>query len=122
MMRTRGVPLNAARYEAEVHHRLRTSDGMAKGQGGSADRVLPILVRMVARNEEQGRTTINRMMEVDANEGVNIVRIRRLEDAHGRSMRDNEALQQDLAATRAKVIELRARQRLYERHLLDVER
>ena len=45
-------------------------------------------------------------MEVDANAGVNTVRIHRLEDACERSMRDNEALQQELAATRAEVIEL----------------
>ena len=37
-------------------------------------------------------------------------------------MRDQKALQQELVATRAEVIELRVRQRVYERHLLDVER
>ncbi|KAL7593408.1 hypothetical protein Lser_V15G33885 [Lactuca serriola] len=73
--------------------------------GGSADRVLPILARRVARNEIQGRTTINQIMEIDANAGVNTVRIRRLEDARDRAMRDNEALLQELAVTRAEVIE-----------------
>ena len=61
-------------------------------------------------------------MQVDANAGVNTVHIIRLEDAREKSMRDNEALQQELAATWAKVIELRVRQRVYERHLLDMER
>ena len=83
-------------------------------EGGSTDRVLPILVRRVPRNEEQGRTAINRIMEVDAKAGVSTVCIRRLEDAHGRSMRDNEALQQELAETRAEVIELRTCQKVYK--------
>ena len=91
-------------------------------EGGSANRVLPILVRRVAHNEEQGRTDIHRIMEVDANEEVNTVRIIHLEDVRESSRRDNEALQQELAATRAEVIELRVRQRVYERHLIDMER
>ena len=33
--------------------------------GGSADRVLPILVRRVARNEIHGRRVLNIIMEVD---------------------------------------------------------
>ena len=45
-------------------------------EGGSADRVLPILVRRIARIDEQRRTTIHRTEENDANTGVNTVRIR----------------------------------------------
>ena len=52
---------------------------------------------MVAHNEEHGRTAINRIMDVDANVRLNIVCIRSLEDALEWSMRDNEALQQELA-------------------------
>ena len=43
-------------------------------------------------------------------------------DAHGRSERNHETLLQALAESRAEVIELRVRQRVYERHLLDMER
>ena len=61
-------------------------------EGGSADRVLPILVRWVARNTIQGRTALNRIAEFDANLGVNTVRIHRLEDARERAKRHNESL------------------------------
>ena len=71
-------------------------------EGGSADRVLPIMVHRVARNEIQGRTTLNRISEVDANSGVNTVRIRRLEDAHERAVRDDESLLQARVETRLK--------------------
>ena len=46
----------------------------------------------------------------------------RLENTRERSERDHETLLQALAETRAEVIELRVCQRVYERHLLDVER
>ena len=61
-------------------------------------------------------------MELEADSDANTNRIRNLEVAHGRTMRDNEALQQELATTRAEVIELRARQIVYESRLLDMER
>lgn len=86
------------------------------------DRILLILVCRVARNEIQGRTALNRITEVDANAGVNTVRIRRLENAHERAERDDESLLQGLAETRAEVIELRARLTVYERHMLTMER
>ena len=88
---------------------------------GSTDRVLSIMVRRVARNEIQGRTALNRIMEVVADARIHIVRTIHLEDARERSIRDNEGLQQELAATQAEAIELRIRQRVYERQLLDME-
>ena len=48
--------------------------------------------------------------------------IRRLEEDMERTRRTNETLQQQLAASRAKVMELRARQRAHERHLQEVVR
>ena len=53
---------------------------------------------------------------------MNTLHIRCLEDARDQELWDNETLLQGLAKTRAEVIELRARQRVYERHLLDMER
>ena len=53
---------------------------------------------------------------------MHTLRTIRLEDAHDRSERNHETLLQALAESRAEVIELRVRQRVYERHLLDVER
>ena len=85
--------------------------------GGSADRALPVIIRRIARNVEQGRAAIDRVMEIDANSGVNTVRIRRLEEDMERTRRTNETLQQQLAASRAEVLELRARQRAQDRHL-----
>ena len=90
--------------------------------GGSADRALPVIIRRIARNVEQGRAAIDRVMEIDANSGVNTVRIRRLEEDMERTRRTNETLQQQLAASRAEVLELRARQRAQDRHLQEVFR
>ena len=61
-------------------------------------------------------------MEIDANSGVNTVRIRRLEEDMERTRRTNETLQQQLATSRAEVMELRARRRAHERHLQEVVR
>ena len=91
-------------------------------EGGSADRALPVIIRRIARNVEQGRAAIDRVMEIDANSGVNTVRIRRLEEDMERTRRTNETLQQQLAASRAEVMELRARQRAQEQHLQEVFR
>lgn len=93
-----------------------------QSEGGSADRVLPILVRRVARNKIQVRTTLHRITEANANARMHTICTIHLEDACERPREDQEALQRELAETRAKVIELRVRQRVYERHLLDVER
>lgn len=76
-------------------------------EGDSADRVLPILIHRVARNEIQGRTTLHRIVEVDANAGMHTIRTILLEDARKRSRRDHEALLQALAETRVEVIEFR---------------
>ena len=91
-------------------------------EGGPADRVLPIMIRRISRNVEQGQAAIGRVVEVDANSNLNTVRIRQLEEAMDRTKRTNEALQQQLAASRAEVIELRVHQRAHERHLQEVVR
>ena len=91
-------------------------------EGGSADRALPVIIRRIARNVEQGRAAIDRVMEIDANSGVNTVRIRRLEEDMERTRRTNETLQQQLTASRAEVMELRARQRAQDRHLQELFR
>ena len=60
--------------------------------GGSADRVLPILVRRVARNEIQGRKALHQITEVVANARMHTLHTIRLEDARERSERDHETL------------------------------
>ena len=90
--------------------------------GGSADRILPILVRRVARNEIQGRTALHQITEVVTDARMHTLYTIRLEDARERSERNHVTLLQALAESRAEVIELRVRQRVYERHLLDMER
>ncbi|KAL7589059.1 hypothetical protein Lser_V15G40392 [Lactuca serriola] len=90
--------------------------------GGSADRIMPILIRRVARNEIQDMTALQRIAKVDTNGGMHMLHTSRLEHARERSKRDHETLLQALAESRAEVMELRVRQRVYERHLLDVER
>ncbi|CAH1440060.1 unnamed protein product [Lactuca virosa] len=89
-------------------------------RGGSADRARPVMIRRIARNVEQGRAAIDRVMEIDANSGVNTVRIRHLEDAVEGTRRTNETLRQQLAASRTEILELRVRQRAHERHLQEV--
>ena len=88
-------------------------------EGGSADRALPVMVRRIARNVEQGRAAIDRVIEIDANSGVNTIRIRHLEEALERTRRSNDALRQQLTT---KIAELRVRQRAHERHLREVVR
>ena len=73
-------------------------------EGGSADRVLPIMVRRIARNIEQGQAAIGKVVEVDANSNLNTVRIHQLEEAMDRTRKTNEALQQQLAASQAEII------------------
>ena len=80
------------------------------------------MVRRIARNGEQGRAAIDRVMEVDAKSGVNTVCIIHLEEAMERTRRVNETLQQELAASRAEVLELRVRPRAHERHLQNIVR
>ena len=90
--------------------------------GGSADKVLPILVRREARNEIQGRTALHQISEIVAYARMHTLHTIHLEDAHERSVRNHETLLQALAESRAEVIELRGRQMGCERHLLDMER
>ena len=61
-------------------------------EGSSADRILPILVRRVSRNEIQGRTTLHRITEVDANVRMHTIRTNHLEHTHERPERDHETL------------------------------
>ena len=61
-------------------------------KGGSADRVLPIMVRRISRNSIIAQATINQVLEVDANSGVNTVHIRQLESAHERALVYNATL------------------------------
>ena len=91
-------------------------------EGGSADRVLPIMVRRISRNTIMAQATINQVLEVDANSGVNTVHIRQLESAHERTLVHNAALQRELAETQAEVRELRAQQARSDRRVRDIER
>ena len=50
------------------------------------------------------------------------IRTNRLDHTSDRSERNHETLLQALVETQAEVIELRVRQRVYERYLLDMER
>ena len=52
---------------------------------------------------------------------MHTLRTIRLEDARERYERNHETLLQALTGSRAEIIELCVRQRVYERHLLDVE-
>ena len=70
----------------------------------------------------RGRTTLHSIAEVDANARIHTIRTNRLEHTREKSAKDYETLLQALAESRAEVIELRVRQRVYERHMLDMER
>ena len=89
-------------------------------EGGSANRFLPIMVRRIARNVEQGRAAIDRVMEIDANSGVNTVRIRQLESAQERTLVRNAALKRELIEIQAEVRELRAQQARVDRRMRDM--
>ena len=69
-----------------------------------------------------GQSTINRVLEIDANSGINPIRIRQLESAHERTLVRNETLQRELAETQAEVRELRAQQVRADRRIRDIER
>ena len=60
-------------------------------------------------------------MEVDADAGVNTVRIRHLEFAQGRTLNQNAALQREFTATQDEFRGLRACQTTFERHMRDME-
>ena len=68
--------------------------------GGSADRILPILVRRRAQNETQGRTALRQITEVVAYARMHTLHTIHLEDAHERSERNHEILLQTLAESR----------------------
>ena len=53
---------------------------------------------------------------------MHTIRTNRLEHTCEKSKRDHETRLQALAETRSEVIELRVRQRVYKRHMLDMER
>ena len=80
------------------------------------------MVRRVARNEIQGRTALHQITEVVADARMHTLNTICLEDAHERSKRNHETRRQARAEARAEGRERRGRQRVYERHLLDVER
>ena len=65
--------------------------------GGSAGRILPIMVRRVAQNEIQGRTAQHQIAEVVTDARMNTLHTTHLEDAHKRSERNHENLLQTLA-------------------------
>lgn len=89
--------------------------------GGSADRTLPVLVSCVARNDEQGRAAIDRVMQVHAATGVNTIRICNLEDNHNATWDHTNLLQRELAASQAEVRELRERKMTEKRRMFEVE-
>ena len=64
----------------------------------------------MARNDEQGRAAIDRVMQVNAATGVNTVHICNLEDNHNATRDRTNFLQRELAASQAEVRELRERQ------------
>ncbi|KAL7583091.1 hypothetical protein Lser_V15G45435 [Lactuca serriola] len=90
-------------------------------EGGSADQALPVMIRRIARIGEQGREAIDRIMEIDANSGVNTVRIRQLQSTQERTLVRNAALQRELTENRVEVRELRAQQARADRRLRDME-
>ena len=67
------------------------------------------------------QATIDQVLEVDANSGVNTIHIRQLESAHERTLVRNAALQRELDETQAEVRELRAQQVRADRHMTDME-
>ena len=91
-------------------------------EGGSADRVLPIMVSRMSRNTIIAQAAINQVLEVDASYGVNTVHIRQLESAHERTLVHNAALQRELTEPQAEVRELRAQQARADRRMRDIER
>ena len=64
-----------------------------------------MLVHRVARNNEQGRAAIDRIIQVEPNIGFNTVRIRNLEDNHYVTRDFTNFLLRELAASQAEVRE-----------------
>ena len=90
-------------------------------EGGSANKILPILVCRVSRNVEQGRAAIDQVMEVRANSGVNTVRLRHLNKDQELTSTHTDALHRELTASRSEVRELRKSQVALERRVWETE-
>ena len=80
-----------------------------------------MFIRRVARNDEQERAAIHRVVEVDATMVLNMVRLRHLSEDQELTRTHTDALQRELAANRSEVRELRQRQATLERRVLETE-
>ena len=68
------VNLDRWSYEqAHDHSYNRDQSFYNLDEGGSADKAHPVLVRQVARNDKQGRSAIDGVVQVSATTRVNIV-------------------------------------------------
>ena len=90
-------------------------------EGGSEDRVLPIMVHRTTRNTEQGRENFDQVMEIRANFGVNTVRLRRLIDDQDFERSCNDALHVELNACQSEVKDLNQNQVAPQRRVWEAE-
>ena len=90
-------------------------------EGGSTDRFLPILVRCVARNAEQGRANFNQVMEIHANSRVNKVRLHHLTDDQNLERTCTDAQQVELNACLSEVRDLLQNQVALQRRVWETK-
>ena len=93
---------------------------MARGfynvsEGGTADRALPVIVNRIARQFDQSRMSINRILEVNAAAQANTADILRLDEMQDDTQHHTEALQRQLNAAESEIRGLREHQAAQER-------
>ena len=94
--------------------------GMQQGfynvsEGGAADRALPVIVNRIARQFDQSRMSINRILEVNAAAQANAADILRLDEMQDDTQHHTEALQRQLNAAESEIRGLREHQDAQER-------
>ena len=91
-------------------------------EGGSTDKFVPILVRRVARNVEQGIANFDQGMEICENSGVNTVRFCHLTNVQDFERSRTDALQVELNACRSQTRDLRQNQVALQRRMWEIEK
>ena len=78
--------------------------------------------RRIANQGEQPRANASQLLDIGATAVVTAVRLRRLDKEHDRTIENTFALQKNITAARAEVMEFREKQAAMERRIIEVER
>ena len=88
---------------------------------GSTDRALPVIICRIANQGEQARANASQLLDIGATTVVTVLRLRRLDEEHDRTIGHTFSLQKDITATRAEVREFHEQQAAMERRIIEAE-